>query len=168
MIRSLRGAVILVAAIFSALGCGPAQPLKAGDRLPDFQMQTLDGQQLKASSLKGKVVIIDFWATWCPPCRVATKVFNELQSQYGSRGLVIIGASVSEKLPDNSAVTEYVREMKVRYLITVKNDRLLKPWGVDGLPTTLLIDRSGVIRWLEVGVSPSFQADLKAQIEKVL
>jgi cytochrome c biogenesis protein CcmG/thiol:disulfide interchange protein DsbE len=111
----------------------------------DFTVKDMRGQKVALSSFKGKVIILDFWATWCPPCKAEIPGFVELQNQYGAQGLQVVGVSVDdpiEKLPPFAA------EFKMNYPVLVGLDRddLEDAYGPFwGIPTTFLISRDGKI-----------------------
>ncbi len=110
---------------------------------PDFSLSAIDGKHVSLSAYRGKVVILDFWAPWCPPCRKEIPDFIALQQQYASQGLQIIGIGLDE--PAN--VVSFVRQNGFNYPVAVGDDAISNRYGgVDGLPTTFIIDRQGTIR----------------------
>jgi peroxiredoxin len=118
---------------------------------PDFTLPQLDGRQLSLSSYRGKVVLLDFWATWCVPCREETPHFVELQQKYSDRGLQIIGVSM-----DDSAdpVGSFVAQFHVNYPIVMGTAKTGEQYGgVLGLPIAFLIDREGHIVSKHVGAT---------------
>ncbi len=117
---------------------------------PDFQLKTLDGQMLQLSALKGKVVLLDFWATWCPPCKAEIPHFKELYTGYKDRGLEIIGASLDEG--GEGPVKAFVQQNGVTYPVGLADSRLAQAYGgIQGIPTTFLIDREGKIAKKYIG-----------------
>jgi peroxiredoxin len=115
-----------------------------GKPAPDFTLKTLDGKMLTLSDLRGKTVVLNFWATWCPPCKVELPWFVDLQKQYGPQGLQIVG--ISEDDGGKEKVAQFVKEMGVNYTIAVDDDSVSGKYGdVEDLPTTFYIDRNGKI-----------------------
>jgi peroxiredoxin len=110
---------------------------------PDWQLQDLNGKTVKLSDFRGKVVILDFWATWCPPCRDEIPNFEQLQSAYGDKGLVIVGVSMDEGGP--KVVSNFVQKAKINYPIVLGTEELGSTYGIQGLPTTYVIDPDGRI-----------------------
>ncbi|MBZ5670243.1 MAG: TlpA family protein disulfide reductase [Acidobacteriia bacterium] len=128
---------------------------------PGFSLTDITGQPLKLSDYQGKVVMLDFWATWCGPCRIEIPGFIQLQNQYRGQGLAIIGISMDD---DSKPVVEFFRELHMNYPVAVGNDRLGELYGgVLGLPTTFLIGRDGRIYAKHVGATDLgiFEAEIK-------
>lgn len=115
-----------------------------GATAPDFTLPTVDGKQVKLSDLRGKAVLLNFWATWCGPCRVEIPWFMELEKQYGPKGFVIVGVSMDDD--PKKDVPKFAEEMKIDYPILVGNETVADQYGgVEGLPVTFFIDRDGKI-----------------------
>jgi thiol-disulfide isomerase/thioredoxin len=114
---------------------------------PDWQLNDLNGKTVKFSDFRGKVVILDFWATWCAPCRVEIPNFIELQTQYGDRGLRVVGVSLDEQGPD--VVKKFAKRFGVTYPIVIGNQKVVEAYGgIDAIPTTFVIDRQGrIVSW---------------------
>jgi peroxiredoxin len=115
---------------------------KSENAAPAFTLQNLDGKNVKLSDFKGKVTIIDFWATWCPPCRAEIPDFIDLYKTYQKKGLVIIGIA----LDDKPKVQKFVKDQKINYPILLGNQEIANLYGgISGIPTTFIIDRKGEI-----------------------
>jgi len=126
---------------------------------PDWKLTDLNGKRVSLSDFSGKVVILDFWATWCMPCRIEIPHFVELQKQYGAKGLAVIGVSLDEQGPD--VVKRFVKQVGVNYPILIGNEKIAEKYGgIVALPTTFVIDRKGRI------VSQHIGYDDKAVFEK--
>jgi thiol-disulfide isomerase/thioredoxin len=115
-----------------------------GKPAPDFELATLDGKKMKLSELKGKAVLLNFWATWCGPCKIEMPWFVELQNQYGPQGLTIVGVAMDDS--PNDKIAEFAKEMGVNYPILRGKEAVGDAYGgVLGLPTTFFIGRDGKI-----------------------
>ncbi len=136
--------------------------------LPDeatFQLTDLDGQPIRLADLRGKVVWLNFWASWCPPCQHETPVLRELSERYRDRGLEIVGISVQETTPADIAA--YAARYQLRYTIGFDaSGHVFRTYRVYALPTQFFIDTDGVIRRVVNG--PVDEAGAAALIETML
>ncbi len=115
-----------------------------GIMAPDFELPTLDGRKVKLSDYRGKAVLLNFWATWCPPCKVEMPWFVDLQKQYGNDGLVVLGIAMDDTTPQKIAA--FASEMGVNYPVLLGTDQVSDDYGnVQYLPTTFYIGRDGRI-----------------------
>ncbi len=124
---------------------------------PDFTLTSVDGKDISLSDYQGKVVILDFWATWCPPCKAEIPGFIELYSQYKDQGLEIIGVSLDQG--DLSVVPAFVKSYNVNYPIVYYRDQVVNDYGraiggIRSIPTTFVIDRDGNIVDHLIGYKP--------------
>ena len=111
---------------------------------PAFDLQDLNGKSVKLSDFKGKVVILDFWATWCPPCRAEIPHFVELQNEYRDKGLVVVGVSLDQGGP--GVVSSFVKQQGINYPIVMGDDSVTSKYGdIQAIPTTFVIDSNGNI-----------------------
>ncbi|MCM2273208.1 MAG: TlpA family protein disulfide reductase [Candidatus Didemnitutus sp.] len=118
--------------------------------VPDFRLTTLDGAEVSAAALKGKVVVVDFWATWCGPCIAEIPGYIEMQKQYGPQGLVIVGVSLDRKGAEH--VKEFAAKRGINYALAMGDEALVEAFGgIEAIPTTFLIDREGKVRHRKVG-----------------
>lgn len=116
---------------------------------PDFEVTTLDGDTLRLSEFEGQVVLLNFWATWCPPCRLEMPGFQNVWEDYRDRGVVIVGLSVDRG--DRSQVERWVRQREITYPIAFPPGAVVQAYGgANVLPTSLLINRDGrIVRRVE-------------------
>jgi cytochrome c biogenesis protein CcmG/thiol:disulfide interchange protein DsbE len=111
---------------------------------PDFELTDAGGAQIRLADYQGKVVLLNFWATWCGPCNIEIPWFNEFEAAYKDRGLSVVGVSMDEG--GWKTVKPYIEQKHLSYRIVIGDDALAQKYGgVDSLPTTFLIDRDGKI-----------------------
>jgi thiol-disulfide isomerase/thioredoxin len=128
----------------------PALKVKVGDAAPDFALKDLDGAEVTLASLKGKVVLLDFWATWCGPCKAAMPAIQKIADDYKDKGVVVLGINTWENSPD--AARKYMADKKFTYPCLLAGDPLAEAYGVPGIPTIVVLGKDGSVEFLEVGM----------------
>lgn len=117
---------------------------------PAWALRGLDGEPMTSADFAGKVVVLNFWATWCPPCRIEIPGFVRVQKEYEDQGLVIIGVSLDQTGP--AAVAQFAQQMEINYPLVMGDAAVAEAFGgVQALPTTFFIDRDGDIRNVHTG-----------------
>ncbi len=122
-------------------------------KAPDFALKTLEGKTVKLSDYKGKIIIIDFWATWCPPCRKGIPDLIELQKTY-SKDLVVVGISLDQErtLKD---LKPFIENYGINYPVVLGNEKVVKDYGgINAIPTSFIVDQKGFIIDSHVGLVP--------------
>jgi len=111
---------------------------------PDFTLPALDGSKVSLSDFRGKAVLLNFWATWCPPCKIEMPWFEDLQKQYAKDGLVVLGVALDDSAP--ATIAKFASELGVNYQVLLGTDQVSDDYGdVQYLPTTFYIARDGTI-----------------------
>jgi len=134
-----------------------------GSHLPEFSVKDLQGREISSADLRGKVVLVDFWATWCQPCKKEMPGYQKLLDRYGSRGFTAIGFKF-DTMMDMEDPVQFAKKIGVRYPLAVAPDDLKQRFGgIEGLPTTMLYDRQGVLRKKVIGFeyTDAFESALK-------
>ncbi len=156
--------------VLSLLGChssagpGNARPGTVHSSAPGFSLQDINGHPLELASYRGKVVLLNFWATWCTPCRAEIPNFVQWQDSYGPQGFQIVGISMDDG-PD--PVRTFYQQFKMNYPVAVGTDKLAQSYGgVLGLPVSFLIGRDGKIAAKYVGAVqiPAVEQEIKSQL----
>lgn len=148
---------ILAALLLTGLACckeqGGETAVEAAAKAepaPEFSVTTLDGQQLSLASLKGKVILVNFWATWCPPCRAEIPEFIEAYAELKDRGLEILGFSVDD-MPE-ADLKSFVTKAKMNYPVALVGQDIVSAFRPGQyIPTSIFIDRNGRLRYKHVG-----------------
>lgn len=137
-------------------GCGVSAPSSAGAAVvgadaPELVLKDLAGNEVKLSDYKGKVVLLNFWATWCAPCRAEIPAFLRLREQYQDRGLEVIGVSLDEEASD--VVSDFATQLHINYPILIGTPEAVKAYGpIDQIPTTFIVDRQGRVHSRHLGM----------------
>ena len=147
---TLRIASVLVAGVLAA-GFG-AGARAAGSAAPDFSLPARDGSTVRLSELKGQVVMVNFWATWCGPCRQEMPLLAQLQSKYEPLGFTVLGVNVE---PDSAAAVTWLKGVPVAFPILFdRKNAVAQSFGVEGMPSSVFIDRNGNVRYVHRGYAP--------------
>lgn len=153
----------------------PENPLQ-GQMAPQFTLRDTSGKKVSLSDYKGKAVVLDFWATWCAPCKVEIPWLEQFHNQYAAQGLEILGVSEDDLDPDDKAklseekkdIAAKAAQLKINYPVLIDDASVSTPYGgVEGLPTTFFIDRSGKVVASTVGLAPrdTIEADIKKALQ---
>ena len=136
-----------------------------GIEAPDFSLLTLDGHKVKLSDYRGKAVLLNFWATWCPPCKVEMPWFVDLQNQYAKDGLVVLGVAMDDSEP--AEIAKFANDLKVNYTVLLGTDKVSDDYGdVQYLPTSFFIGRNGLIVDKLTGLLD--RKDIESDVQKAL
>jgi thiol-disulfide isomerase/thioredoxin len=139
------------AAVPTMTNPGTMKPGEIGSQLPEFSLKDLQGHEISSKGLRGKVVLIDFWATWCQPCKKEMPGYQALLNKYGSRGFAVVGFKFDTMMDTEDPLT-FATKLGVRYPLAVASDELkAKFGGIEGLPTTMIYDRQGALRQKVIG-----------------
>ena len=144
---------------------------------PAFTLEDMKGNKVSLDSFKGKAVLINFWATWCAPCKIETPWLVELRNQYASQGFEILGISTEGDdlqpgdkegwAKDKAAIAKFVEQEKMPYPVLIDGDSIAKPYGgLDELPTSFFVDRNGTVVAAQLGLTS--KDDIEANIRKAL
>lgn len=167
----LTAALVMIAAITA---CSSSHPVKAASSVkpgkerkaaPEFALKDADGKTVRLADYRGKVVLLDFWATWCGPCKIEIPWFMEFERKHKDKGFAVIGVSMDED--GWAAVKPFTEELKINYRIVIATESTAQLYGgVEALPTTFLIDREGKVASVHVGVTG--KRDFENDIEQLL
>ncbi len=151
-------------ALWPALALGAASEVKSSPA-PAWKLKDVEGRTVSSEDFRGKVMVLDFWATWCPPCRAEIPGYVELQQKYGAEGLAVIGVSLDQE--GAGVVKQFIASRKINYQIVMGDEQIADTFGgVEAIPTTFIIDRTGMIRFRKVGSMSA--ADFEAVLRPIL
>ena len=143
---------------------GSAEQIK-GKPAPDFELTDLNGKSIKLSDYRGKAVLLNFWATWCAPCKTEMPWFVDLQQRYGAEGLQVVGVAMDDAGRDE--IAKFANDMKVNYTVLLGKNAVAEAYGgVEFLPTTFYIDRQGNIQERVFGLAD--RKEIEQNVRKAL
>lgn len=151
---------------------GPQQPLAErgllakGTEAPAWTLKDSDGKDVKLSDYKGKVVVLDFWGSWCPPCRAAMPGIQKLHEKYKDKGVAVVGMNYERNTAANPA--KFMKDNGYTYNLVLKADTIADKYKVNGWPTFYILDRQGKVLWSAVGHDPSHEEQMAKVIEEAL
>ncbi|WOB06583.1 TlpA disulfide reductase family protein [Piscinibacter gummiphilus] len=160
LLRPLLGALLLAAASWSSAA------VPVGANAPDFTLKTLNGPNMRLQEQRGKVVLVNFWATWCGPCRKEMPHLNRIADKYKSSGLVLMGVNIDE---DVRNAAEVAGKLKVSFPVLLDTDKAVsKMYDLNSMPSTMVIDRSGKVRYVHRGYQDGYEDTYDQQIRELL
>jgi cytochrome c biogenesis protein CcmG/thiol:disulfide interchange protein DsbE len=154
----------LTLAIFALAAIAHAD-VKSGDRAHDFEEKTLRGDTLKLSQLRGKVVLIDFWASWCEPCKKELPVLARLAPRLKEKGVEIVSINIDEK---KANAEQFMKEHGLDLTVVYDKDhKIVGQWEPPKMPTSFVVDRAGVIRAINAGFDSGDESKLEKQLTAI-
>ncbi len=161
MFRLLRLVLLVAVVLLGVVLCGcdgneaQPEPVQLGGPAPDFQLGSLDGREVSLSGLRGKPVLLNFWASWCGPCRSEMSFFQEVfeDEEWADKGLVILAVNLGE---GSGRVDEYMEEYALSFPVLLDTDQAVgRKYNIRGIPATFFIDKNGIIKDIGVGAFAS-------------
>jgi len=151
------GGLLITGSAYADIKSGPA---------PDFTLKSNSGSNLRLSEFRGEVVMINFWASWCAPCRQEMPLLDELYKQYQPMGFTILGVNVEE---DSAQAKRMLKNIPVNFPVLFDNTSdVSKLYNVVAMPSTVLVDRDGNIRYLHQGYKPGYEESYQQQVRELI
>ena len=169
--------ILVLFLLLVVYGCGRAEAnsnekgtegkigLAKSNIAPDFTLKDMKGNEHRLSDYRGKVVIVDFWATWCPPCVLEIPHFVKFYNKYKEKGLVILGVSLDTDL---KRLENFVEDKKMEYPVLVNAQQVSVTYAVQAIPTAYIIDKDGKIREKFMGYVPGYEKKIEKTFLKLL
>ncbi len=157
--------VSVAMAVLASIGAMPSHAIEVGQPAPTFELPARQGQ-LKSADFKGQVVYLDFWASWCGPCKQSFPWMNEMNARYGSKGLRMVGINLDQKPDDARAfLNNKAAAFEVAFDPAGKTPR---QYGIKGMPTSVLLGPDGRVLMVHTGFKPEDRQELEQQIKQAL
>jgi peroxiredoxin len=167
----VRRAAAALAGLLLLAGCGGEgipRVVEVGEPVPEYRAQALGADSVSLADLQGKVVLLNVWATWCPPCREEIPALQELYERHSARGLEVVGVSIDAP-GEEAAVRDFMRGQGVTYPVWLdSSDRVSSTFRLTGVPSTFLIGRDGTLLWKHLGPITAEDPGLTAALEEAL
>lgn len=152
-------------AVFGLTALAGDEPLiPAGSMAPEWSLKDTSNKDHKLSDYKGKIVVMDFWATWCGPCKRAMPAVQKIHEEYKDKGVVVFGVNCWER----SDPAQYMRQQKYTYTLLLRADDVATKYGVNGIPAFFIIDGDGKIAFSEAGFGPNSEKEIRAALDKLV
>ncbi|MDP2932262.1 MAG: TlpA disulfide reductase family protein [Chloroflexota bacterium] len=165
MNKVLKIAVLSLMLVAGLAACSSPTEPSSNSAAPDFKLADLNGNTVALSDLRGKPVLLNFWATWCPPCREEVPLIEEINQEWTSKGLVVLTVSLDDSA---DTVKDFVQNYGLTFTVLHdREQRVAQTYGIQGIPTTLFIDKDGNIRARTVGAFPN-KAAIETGIKKIM
>jgi cytochrome c biogenesis protein CcmG/thiol:disulfide interchange protein DsbE len=159
---------LLVVSAYFLFSCDKSEGPALGGTAPDFTLSDIGGNMVSLSEHRGKVVLVEFWATWCAPCRESIPSVNNIFEKYRDRGLMVLGISINRGVNVRSEVDAFIKAQHITYPVLLGAHHVEHISGVRSIPMGYLIDTDGVVVIRHVGFFPGFAGNLSVEIEKLL
>ena len=157
-------AIIVITLLGFAIASGASQPPQVGNPVPDFELEAFDGSSMNLAEYRGKVVIVNFFASWCSPCRLEAADLEQSWREYQNRGVQFLGIAYKDA---DSKAQAFLTEYGVTYPSTAeRGNKTARAYGLTGVPETFVIDQDGIL--VRHFLGPITQAQLSAEIDKLL
>lgn len=144
----------------------PAFAVKVKQTAPDFTLASNTGANIRLKDLRGKVVMINFWATWCAPCRKELPLLNKIYNKYKSKGFVLLGVNIDNS---NKLAIKMIKELKINFPVLFdKTQATSEAYDLQAMPSTFIVDKHGVIRFRHFGFKSGYERKYEKDVKSLL
>ena len=155
---------LIIAAVTASVAVYAAEKLSGA--APDFTLASNQSKNVRLAEKRGEVIMINFWASWCGPCRQEMPILEELQQRYSKAGFTVLGVNVE---PDPADAKKLLKDVSVSFPILYDTESVVsKLYDVEAMPTTVIVDRDGNMRYLHRGYKPGFENEYRQQIKELI
>jgi thiol-disulfide isomerase/thioredoxin len=164
--KMLKACLIMATAVVMASPLTASAIVRKGEPAPPIKVVSTSGENITLASYKGNVLVMDFFATWCAPCREAIPHLVDLNRKYNKQGLRVLGLSADED--GDKAVKSFVAQMKIPYPVALANEKLLNDYALRSIPTLYIINKKGAVVERYMGFNDDMAKSMEALIRKLL
>ena len=158
--------IIIITLFLSSMFAGNAISAELNKSAPDFTLKALSGENVRLKELSGQVVLINFWASWCGPCRKEMPLLDELHAKYSDLGFTVLGVNVEQQ---NQKAKEFINELNVSFPILLdEQNTVSKLYDVEAMPTTVVIDRNSNLRYVHYGYQAGDEKRYKKMVKALI
>jgi peroxiredoxin len=152
------------------LSCSEKEPVlpEVGNKAPSFTLKDIDGKSVSLSDFRGRIIIVDFWATWCHACKESSQELDRVYRKYKDRGIIILGISIDRGDDSIEKVRFFAERYKLSYPMLMDDREINKKYAVTHIPTTFILDKNHVIRKIFIGSIPELRDKISEQVETLL
>ena len=162
----IKSGVAMALTVGLCLSAGSAVAVPSKGKAPDFTLKSSSGSNIKLSEHRGEVVMINFWASWCAPCRQEMPLLEDLYKRYKDGGFTLLGVNVEE---DSSKAQDLLRQVQVTFPILFDNKNTVSQlYKVEAMPSTVILDRDGNVRFLHKGYLPGYEDEYQKQVRELI
>lgn len=166
MKKYLQLVMALLACTASVSAMAEVLPAAQSPQAPDFTLTSVQGSNVKLSELRGSIVLVNFWASWCGPCRTEMPALDQLSRQYADLGVVVLGVNVET---ESDGLNAYLSDIPVSFPVLLDQQNIAsKAYSVEAMPTTVIIDKDGKVRALHRAYQPGFEKKYEEDIHALL
>jgi peroxiredoxin len=166
LVSLVRAARVLLCAGLAFITCASVEAIAPAAAAPDFTLRTMNGPNLRLAEQRGRVVMVNFWATWCGPCRQEMPHLNRLYEKYRASGFVLLGVNVDD---DTRNAAELATKLGLKFPVLLDTDKgVSKLYDLSTMPSTVLIDRDGKVRYVHRGYLTGYEDTYDKQIRELL
>ncbi|WP_394228861.1 TlpA family protein disulfide reductase [Pseudoalteromonas spongiae] len=158
--------IIIITLFLTSMFAGNATSAELNKSAPDFTLKALSGDNVRLKELSGQVVLINFWASWCGPCRKEMPLLDELHAKYSDLGFTVLGVNVEQQ---NQKAKEFINELNVSFPILLdEQNTVSKLYDVEAMPTTVVIDRNSNLRYVHYGYQAGDEKLYKKMVKALI
>ncbi len=156
----------IIIAVASLTLSSTASAVKVKQVAPDFTLASNKGGNVRLKDLRGKVVMINFWATWCAPCRKELPLLNDLYNKYKSKGFVLLGVNIDDK---SAPAKKMIKELKINFPVLFDNNQSTsESYDLQAMPSTFILDKNGIIRFSHYGYKSGYEKKYEKDVKSLL